>query len=434
MTAASANRPAPRRTVLHGGSLFDGTGAAPAAADVVLAGGRIVEVGTGLDGDDGVDVSGQTILPGFFDCHVHVTMAGVDVMRRINQPFSYEFFQAGRHLKATLDAGVTTVRDAGGADAGLREAVRDGLIEGPRTLIAITIIGQTGGHSDGLLRSGYDLRLSHPHPGRPSGLADGPDEMRRVVRQVIRAGADVIKVCSTGGVLSPDDNPRHAQFGRDELTVAVAEAEAAGLSVMSHAQGPVGIKNALLAGARSIEHGIYLDDQAIELMLESGAWLVPTLVAPLAVIEAAAGGVQLAPSVVRKAVEVAEAHQDSVRRAALAGVRIAMGTDSGVGPHGDNLRELGLMAECGMRPADVLYAATGSAAELCGLAEVAGRVAPGLAADLVVVDGDPYELTGIADRIAQVWQGGRRVVRTTRTPSAPTATEHTENEEPAHAR
>lgn len=113
MTAASANRPAPRRTVLHGGSLFDGTGAAPAAADVVLAGGRIVEVGTGLDGDDGVDVSGQTILPGFFDCHVHVTMAGVDVMRRINQPFSYEFFQAGRHLKATLDAGVTTVRDAG---------------------------------------------------------------------------------------------------------------------------------------------------------------------------------------------------------------------------------------------------------------------------------------------------------------------------------
>jgi imidazolonepropionase-like amidohydrolase len=429
MTSAPGSQGTARRTVLQGGTVFDGTGSAPAPADVVIAEGRILDVGPGLDGDDSVDVSGRTILPGFFDCHVHVTSAGVDVMRRINQPFSYEFFQAAHHLKATLDAGVTTVRDAGGADAGLRQAVRDGLIEGPRTLISVSIIGQTGGHSDGLLRSGYDLPLSRSHPGRPSGLADGPDEMRRVVRQVIRAGADMIKVCSTGGVLSPDDDPRHAQLGRDELTVAVAEAEAAGLYVMSHAQGPVGIKNALLAGARSIEHGIYLDDQAIELMLECGAWLVPTLSAPLAVVEAAAAGVQLAPSVLRKAVEVASAHQDSLRRAAQAGVRIAMGTDSGVGPHGDNLRELGLMAGCGMSPADVLYAATAGAAELCGLSDVTGRVVPGLAADLVVVDGDPLELTGIAGRVAQVWQGGRPVTRADRTPSATI-----QSEENAHAR
>jgi imidazolonepropionase-like amidohydrolase len=429
MTPVPGRRCASRRTLLHGGTVFDGTGSAPAQADVVLADGLIVEVGQGLDGDDGVDVSGRTILPGFFDCHVHLTAAGVDVMRRINQPFSYEFFQAARHLKATLDTGVTTVRDAGGADAGLRQAVRDGLIQGPRTLISVSIIGQTGGHSDGLLRSGYDVPLSHPHPGRPSGLADGPDEVRRVVRQVIRAGADVIKVCSTGGVLSPDDDPRHAQFGRDELSVAVAEAEAAGLYVMSHAQGPLGIRNALLAGARSIEHGIYLDDQAIELMLESGAWLVPTLAAPLAVVQAAADGVPLAPSVVRKAVEVAGAHQESVRRAAGAGVRIAMGTDSGVGPHGENLRELALMEGCGMSPTEVLYAATAGAAELCGLSDVTGRVAVGLEADLVVVDGDPFELTGIADRIVQVWQGGRPVDRTVRTPSAPI-----EHEENAHAR
>ncbi len=401
------------RTLLHGGMVFDGTGAAPAQADVVLDGDRIVDVGSGLDGDVSVDVTGQTVLPGFFDCHVHVTSSGVDVLERLNQPFSYEFFKAARHLEATLATGVTTVRDAGGADAGLRKAVADGLIPGPRLLLSINIIGQTGGHSDGWLPSGHDIPISRPHPGRPSGLADGPDEMRRVVRQLVRAGADVIKVCATGGVLSPGDDPRHAQFSRAELEIAVAEAAATGHWVMAHAQGPAGIKNALLAGVRSIEHGIYLDDEAIDLMRASGAWLVPTMVAPLSVIEAAEAGARLPESVVQKAKDVVLAHRDSVRRAAAAGVRIAMGTDSGVGPHGVNLRELGLMADCGMAPADVLHAATGSAADLCGLGEVTGRVRAGLAADLVVVSGDPYAVGDLDRRIAQVWQAGRLVRDTT---------------------
>jgi len=399
------------RILLHGGRVFDGTGSDPADADVVIADGLIVDVGIGLDGDKGVDISGRTILPGLFDCHVHVTSAGVDVMRRLNTPFSYEYFLAAKHLRATLATGVTTIRDAGGADAGLQQAVRDGLIAGPRMLISVSIIGQTGGHSDGWLQSGYDIPISIAHPGRPSGLADGPDEMRRVVRQVIRAGADVIKVCATGGVLSVGDDPRHAQFSRSELEIAVAEATAAGRGVMAHAQGAAGIKNALLAGVRSIEHGVYLDDEAIELMLQSGTWLVPTLIAPLSVIRAAELGATIAPSVVEKAVEVASVHAESVRRAAKAGVRIAMGTDSGVGPHGQNLEELALMHGCGMSPSEVLHAATGSAADLCGLTEVTGRIRPGLAADLVVVDDLPYELNDLGDRIAQVWQAGRLVDR-----------------------
>jgi imidazolonepropionase-like amidohydrolase len=417
-----------QRVVLHGGLVFDGTGSAPARADLVVSGGRIVAVGTGLDGDAGVDVTGQTVLPGLFDCHVHVTSSGVDVMQRLSQPFSYEFFAAARHLRDTLATGVTTVRDAGGADAGLRQAVADGLVAGPRMLIAISIIGQTGGHSDGWLPSGCDLPFAQPHPGRPSGVADGPEEVRAVVRRVLRAGADVIKVCSSGGVLSPADNPRHAQLSRAELEMAVTEAAAQGRHVLAHAQGAPGIKNALLAGVRSIEHGIYLDDEAIELMLNSGSWLVPTLVAPHAVIEAAEAGARLSPAVVEKAREVTAVHAESVRRAAAAGVRIAMGTDSGVGPHGQNLRELELMAACGMSPAAVLHAATGSAAELCGLQDVAGQVREGLAADLVVVDGDATDIAGLPHRIAQVWQSGRRVAGAA--PGQSTTTE----QEPSYAR
>jgi imidazolonepropionase-like amidohydrolase len=418
---------AAQRVVLHGGQVFDGTGSDPYRADVVVSGGQIAAVGTGLDADLGVDVTGRTILPGLFDCHVHITSSGVDVMRRLNQPFSYEFFAATAHLRDTLATGVTTIRDAGGADAGLREALADGLVEGPRMLISISMIGQTGGHGDGWLVSGCDVPVFQPHPGRPSGLADGPDAVRGVVRRVLRAGADVIKVCASGGVLSPADDPLHAQFSRAELEMAVAEAASAGRHVLAHAQGPAGIKNALLAGVRSIEHGIYLDDEAIDLMLNSGAWLVPTLVAPLAVMEAAEAGAQLAPAVVEKAREVAEVHAASVRRAAAAGVRIAMGTDSGVGPHGQNLRELELMAGCGMSAAAVLHAATGSAAELCGLQDIAGQIREGLVADLVVISGDPRPLADLSSRIAQVWQGGRPVTPVITVPRGAT------EQEPARA-
>ena len=257
----------------------------------------------------------------------------------------------------------------GGADLGVQRAVADGLIEGPQLRIAITVLSQTAGHGDGWLPSGLSVSLRVPHPGRPGGIVDGPEEMRKRVREIVRAGADVIKVCTSGGVLSPRDSPQHAHFRPDELAVLVAEATAAGLPVMAHAQATDGIKNAIRAGIGSIEHGIYLDDEAIGMMLAAGTWLVPTLIAPIAVLEAAQHGSQLPDGVAAKAQDVIAAHRESFAKAVAAGVKVAMGTDSGVGPHGQNLRELSLMESGGMTPAQVLAATTSSAAELLGLAE-----------------------------------------------------------------
>ncbi|MFB9617210.1 amidohydrolase family protein, partial [Kutzneria kofuensis] len=243
-----------------------------------------------------------------FDCHVHVVGSGLGLLPQVQKPFSYQFYEAARNLWTTLKLGITTVRDAAGADLGIKQAVADGLISGPRLQIAIGLISPTGGHGDGWLPSGHCVPASLPHPGRPDAMADGPDEMRRVARTLLRAGADVLKVCTTGGVLSPRSDPRHSQFTVEELDVLVTEAQMQGRAVMAHAQGTEGIKNAVRAGIRSIEHGIYLDDEAIELMLARGTWLVPTLVAPVNVIRAAEAGASLPDAVVRKAKEVAEVH------------------------------------------------------------------------------------------------------------------------------
>jgi imidazolonepropionase-like amidohydrolase len=395
--------------VLHGGRIFDGTGSPVADGDVAIEDGRIVDVGPGLDGDEQVDVSGMTLLPGLFDCHVHVTVSGLDLLRRLQRPFSYQFYEAARNLAATLDCGITTVRDAGGADLGIQRAVEDGLIDGPRMHIAITVLSQTAGHGDGWMPSGFTSSFQVSHPGRPPAIVDGPQEMRKRVREIARAGANVIKVCTSGGVLSPGDSPQHPHFREDELAALMGEASAFGLPVMAHAQATEGIKNAVRAGIRSIEHGIYLDDEAISMMLEAGTWLVPTLVAPLGVIEAAKNGAQLPDGVVAKAQEVAEVHHASFARAAAAGVKIAMGTDSGVTPHGRNLEELPLMAAAGMSPADVLVASTSSAAELLGIADQTGTLSPGKRADLVAVEGDPFDLASLKSAIRLVYKDGRAV-------------------------
>ena len=398
------------RTLFSGGSVFDGTGTQPAPADVVVEDGRIVDVGSGLDGDENVDCAGAVLLPGMFDCHVHVTISDIGLLARVQKPFSYQFYEAARNLRATLGQGITTVRDAAGADLGIKQAVDDGLIPGPRMQISVGLISPTGGHGDSWHPSGLCVPLLVPHPGRPDSTVDGPDEMRRVARTLLRAGADVLKVCTTGGVLSPRDDPRHSQFTPAELDVLITEATMQGRPVMAHAQGSAGIKNAVRAGVRSIEHGIYLDDEAIELMLSHDTWLVPTLVAPISVLRAADAGVDLPAVVVAKAREVVEVHRDSVRRAHAAGVRIAMGTDSGVGPHGTNLEELALMEACGMAPADVLAATTSSAAQLLGLDGELGRIEPGWRADLVVVNGDPYDFSTLSSNIREVWKDGVRAV------------------------
>jgi imidazolonepropionase-like amidohydrolase len=397
------------RVLFTGGQIFDGTGAAPAAADVVAEDGRIVEVGPGLDADEAVDVSGRTLLPGLFDTHVHVMIAHIDLWRLVQTPFSYRFYQAIHNLDATLKTGITTVRDAGGADLGVKQALEHGLIAGPRVQLSISMLSQTGGHGDGWMPSGSRVQLMPSHPGLPHAICDGADEVRKTVREMARAGADVIKCATTGGVMSPRDKPEHNGFSPGELEAIVDEARGHGLEVMAHAQGAPGVKNALRAGVRSIEHGIYLDDEAIALMLERGAWLVPTLMAATGVVKASEAGVAIPDESLRKALEVIDAHRDSFRRAVLAGVKVAMGTDSGVTPHGDNLEELQLMAENGMSPEQVLVATTSSAAALMGLDGELGTIEPGKRADLVVVDGDPYDFATLRSRITAVYQDGRLV-------------------------
>jgi imidazolonepropionase-like amidohydrolase len=398
------------RTVLRGGRVFDGTGRDPDHADVAIEDERIVGLGTGLDGDVEVDVRDRTILPGMFDCHTHVCTSNVDLWGAVQRPFSFQFYEAAQNLQKTLAIGITSVRDAGGADLGIKEAVANGLIAGPRLQISIVMLSQTGGHGDDWYPSGVSVPFMGPHPGRPSGIVDGVDEVRRKVRELRRAGADVIKVATSGGVLSPRDDPRQAHFRPAELEALVEEATAAGMFVMAHAQGADGIKNAVRAGIRSIDHGIYLDEEGIELMRARGTWFVPTLVAPQGVLDAADAGIDLPPVVIEKALSVVEIHRAAFRRAVEAGVRIAMGTDSGVTAHGRNLRELQLMADGGMTPAAVLEATTRSAAELLGVDDDLGTIDEGKLADLVVVVGDPYDFTDLADRVEQVWQGGKRVI------------------------
>ena len=397
------------RTVFANGQVFDGTGSDPADADVVVEGGRIVDVGPGLDGDEVVDCDGATVLPGLIDAHVHLLFSRVNPMKTLQTPFSYPYYEAVRNMRATLDCGITTVRDAGGADLGVKEAVADGLVPGPRMSIAVSMLSQTGGHGDGWYPSGCSVPLVQPHAGRPRTVVDGVEEVRKAVRELVRAGADVIKVATSGGVLSARDDPRHGHFRDEEVAVMVAEAAAAGIGVMAHAQASEGIKTAVRNGVRSIEHGIYLDDEALDMMIDWGTWLVPTLLAPRAVLDLADAGVPYPDGVLAKARMVLDEHTGSIRRAVEAGVTIAMGTDSGVGAHGENLRELALMQECGMTAAQALHAATGSAAELLDVALDRGTIEAGLRADLVVVEGSALELDTLRERVRAVYQDGRLV-------------------------
>jgi imidazolonepropionase-like amidohydrolase len=305
------------------------------------------------------------------------------------------------------------VRDASGSPLSFKMAIAQGLIPGPRMRISIVALSQTGGHGDGMMPSGVNPR---PLGGRghewPENVVDGPHEVRRAVREILRAGADFIKLCSTGGVMSPSDEPAHTQFTPEEIAVMVYEARAAGKTCMAHAQGTQGIKNAVLAGVESIEHGIWLDDEVIGEMKRRGTFLVPTLVAPLWVLrhaERAPGSVL--PQAVRKTKEVIDDHRVSFTRAVQAGLRIALGTDSGVGHHGSNAEELERMVEGGMTPMQAIVAATKTASECVRMSQDVGTLEPGKLADVLIVDGDPLADIRVLqdkDRIAMIMQGGRQ--------------------------
>ncbi len=391
------------RIVLGGGRVFDGIGAPPFAADVAIQDGRLVEIGADLAGDQRVDLAGRCLLPGFIDCHAHVSddrMRGFDDL--FDRTPAYLALVSVRVFQTLLDAGITTVRDAAGADAGHRDAVADGLIPGPRLLVSLMQLSPGGGPYDDRSRSG--LRSYLPSAAIPDPVADGPEGVRSKVREYVRAGADVIKIFATGHFAMAHDGARRSLFTDAELEAIVDEAGRQGVRVMAHAHGAAGAAAAARAGVASIEHGFYLDDAAIEVMAEHGTFLVPTLLASSGMVDEASDDAGR-----ERAAAVAEAHRAAVRRAPDRGVPIAMGTDCPVVPHGRNLEELELLTLCGLTPTEALLAATSTAARLLGLDDEIGTVAPGKRADLVVVAGDPLEVAGMAHRITDVYRDGVRV-------------------------
>ncbi|MBM7662016.1 imidazolonepropionase-like amidohydrolase [Bacillus mesophilus] len=405
-------------TVIKNGRLVDGNGGESIVnGALAFEGEKIIFVGREedlprFDGETTVlDANGGTILPGFIDTHVHMMLEYEPVEQRLATPFSYNFYKSINYMKNTINAGITSVRDCGGTDAGVKQAVENGLIVGPRIQISVTALTTTGGHGDSWTASGQTVKLLlDEYPGMPNGICDGVESVRKTVREVLRAGADVIKVHSTGGVLSPTDHPEFTQFTIEELKVMVEEAKfRRGIKVMAHAQGAEGIKNAIKAGIHSIEHGIYLDDECIELMLENGTYLVPTLLAPVSVLELAekAG---MPDWGVKKAKEAIEAHKVNMAKAYKAGVKIAMGTDAGVMAHGTNLRELALMTDIGMTPMEAIVSTTKVAAECMGWEDRIGTLEVGKLADIVICSTNP--LTDIRslednDNIKVVIQGGK---------------------------
>jgi imidazolonepropionase-like amidohydrolase len=387
------------RTVLSGGAVLDVRTGVASVADVVIEGDRIVDVGVGLDGDDRVDCGDALIVPGFIDCHTHVALAYVlAAPDPLEVPRSAPVLSAVPVLATLLRLGVTTVRDAWGADAGLRRAVELGWIDGPQLLISLRQVCTTGGIGDHWSPSIGPVDW-FGDPGMPDPVFDGADGARAVVRRMTRAGADWIKATATGSILQ-GARAEHTQITPEEMAALVAEAQRQGRAgVMVHAHGARAAEEAARCGARSIEHGIFLDAAAVAAMSAAGTWLVPTLSCTQADPEGLPD-------------TAAEVHRASVRLALDAGVSIAMGTDNPVRPHTEVLNELRYMSQAGLGDAGALRAATFEAARLLGLADDRGEIAPDKRADLVLLAGTDLDVSDLTTRVRRVWHNGVAVAPT----------------------
>lgn len=401
-----------------GARLLDARSETPLAGDALIVGGdgRITEVGASRaavpDGAPVIDAGGRTVVPGLLDCHVHLWGSHESLQDLVQHSYSEMVAQMLRCGREFLESGVTTARDAGGTPAGIKRIFARGEFPGPRLQVTVAPLSITGGHGDGQTPSGVDLMGDAPPIEMPRGIADGVEEVRRVVRQQIRAGADWIKVMATGGVYSLMDAPDAVQYTVGEMRVMVEEAEGAGLrGVMAHAENARGIKNALRAGIRSIDHGDGLDDEAIDMMLARDVPLVPTflIVEEMLREDRVASGVT--PSwAVEKALELLGEAEPRFRHAVERGVRVAMGTDGGLGSHLPT--ELSLMVDHGLSPLAALRAATIDAARLLGLDAEIGTLEPGKVADILLIDGDPIAEPSLwrePSRITTVVQAGRIV-------------------------
>ncbi len=404
-------------TAIVNASIIDGSGRDPVRNGTVVIEGDVIEsVGAGIEPPRDahvIDAGGGTVMPGMIDCHVHLYGKVVPVLERPRFPTSLQLFHSAKNALRTLDSGFTAVRDAGGSPQGFKMAIAEGLIPGPRMRISVGALSQTGGHGDETMPSGVRLRSTSGAGAEwPETMVDGPDEVRRATRLLLRAGADFIKLHASGGVLSPTDEPTDTGFNPEEIAIMVYEARTRGKTCMSHAQATQGIKNAVLAGVESIEHCIYPDDETLDEMKRRGTFMVPTLIAPvwaLRYAERMPGS--LHPQSIRKAGEVVDAHKEAFRRALASGVRIAFGTDQGVGPHGRNAEELEMMVEAGMTPMQAIVAATKTASECIHMSNEVGTLEAGKLADLLIVDGDPLADISILkdrERLQLIMQGGRQ--------------------------
>ena len=403
-------------TLIYNGTLIDGNGgeSTPNAA-ILIQNKEIVGVGTENsitipEEVKRIDAHGMFILPGFIDTHVHIMANGFKLEDTMYNPLSFYFYRAVNNLKQTINAGITTIRDAGLADIGVKRAVDEGLITGPRILISVMPLSISGGHFDFWLNSSFDMKLSYP--GLPESICDGEDEVRKRVREILRAGADFIKVMVTGGVMSVSDGPEHTQFTIEELKVMVEEGKFHDdVKVMAHGHGTEGIKNALRAGVYSIEHGTYLDDEAIQMMVDQGTYLIPTCVVIKHNKKFAESG-DLPEYSVKQALEIVDIHDESIRKAYKAGVKIIMGTDCGVVPHGLNLEELGYLCDIGMSPGEAIMAGTKNAAECLGIDDKIGTIESGKLADIIISKKDPIaniKSLGNPDNVMLVMKEGKIV-------------------------
>ena len=398
---------APKTVVVHAGKLLDvRTGQTLTHQAIVIQGERIVSVGPEAEarvpaGATVIELPNATVLPGLIDAHTHLTFDPVFGYSSLGISIPREALTGAKNARVTLEAGFTTVRNVGArgyADIALRDAINAGDVPGPRIDASGPALSITGGHCDN------DL-LPYEYHATSDGAADGVEAVQHKVREIIKYGADVIKVCATGGVLSKGDDPQASQYTLEEMKAIVADAHRLGRKVAAHAHGAQGILWATEAGVDSIEHGSYIDDAGIAAMKQHGTYLVPTQYLADWMQEHI-NEIPILESSKKKMMEVTPQSRRNVARAMASGVKIAFGTDAAVYPHGLNAHEFAVYVKMGMTPLAAIQAGTVNAADLLGWSDRVGSLEPGHYADLIAVDGDPLQDITTLQRVKFVMKGG----------------------------
>ena len=394
-------KPPDKTYVLKAAAMFDGqhdTLVTPGL--VVVTGGRIVAVGrdTAIPaGAEVIDLGDATLLPGFIDAHTHLTFPYSDdynkeELESLQKTIAERALDASVNARVTLMAGFTTVRDVGSTDyldVGLRNAIAHGDVPGPRMLVTVHALGSTGGHCD--FQAGFRQGIFGHEAGPLDGVINGPDQARYAVRLDHKYGADMIKVCASGGVLSPTDDVDTPQLTQEELNAIVDEAHSLHRKTAAHAHGAEAAKRAIRAGIDSIEHGSFMDDEDLDMMKQRGTYFVPTLMAAQGLQEKFDRNIYIPPAIAAKAHLAINSMHSTFQRALAKGVNIGLGTDAAVYPHGRNAEEFHQMVDLGMKPAAALKAGTSADADLLGIADKIGTLEPNKFADIVAVPGDPLQ-------------------------------------------